>query len=155
MTHAAGLTSGGGVQAAILAETGAPAPEGCTREQLLRMLHAARDPRSRGRHAGREAGKVRPQNITASPSSSEWDKYENYYRMQLQLPPQELDTFFETMRSPLPVTFRLAAPCAGRCSCLVLRALDATHTHACMHMCACTHVRTCVPDASNRCVLCT
>ena len=30
--------------------------------------------------------------------------------MQLPLPPQELDLFLETMKTPLPVTFRLAMP---------------------------------------------
>ncbi len=127
-----------GVQAAILAETGAHAPGGFTREQLLRMLHAARDPRSIGRQAGRETSSLGSQAgrepSSASPSSSAWDKFEHYYRMQLPLPPQELHAFFETMRSPLPVTFRLATPCADRCGRLMLPALDATHRHAYIHM---------------------
>ena len=130
-------------QAAILAETGAPAQGGFTREQLLRMLHAARDPRSRVRQAGREPSEARPQHATASPYSSAWDKFEQYYRMQLPLPPQELDVFFETMRSPLPVTFRLATPCADRCGRLVLRASDAAHRHTCMHMRACMLLLSC------------
>ena len=128
MLHAAELTCGG-MQYAILAETGAPAPEGSTREQLLRTLHTARDPRSKGRQAGRDlqASGARPQNApTASPCSSAWDKFEAYYRMQLPLPPQELDVLFETMRTPLPVTFRLPLPCADRCAswggCMVSRA---------------------------------
>ena len=107
-------------QAAILRETGADAPDNASRQQLLQVLHSARDPRKKSRRdrvgeegENRDGGQNRVGTERSTKGNIAWKNFETYYRTQLPLPPHELDLFFKSLRTPLPVTFRLVLPSSG------------------------------------------
>jgi len=102
------------MQAAILQETSREPPDGSTRNELVKILHTARDPRNRIRTKVRGPGGTSQVDRSKENKTSEaWQKFESYYRMQLPLPAHELDALFETMQTALPVTFRLVTPSGG------------------------------------------
>lgn len=107
-------------QAAILRETGADAPDNASRQQLLEILHSARDPRKKSRRdrvgeegENRDGGQNRVGTERSTKGNIAWKNFETYYRTQLPLPPHELDLFLKCLRTPLPVTFRLVLPSGG------------------------------------------
>ena len=105
---------------AIQASTGQAAPSSSTRKQLLRTLQAARNPRNKttggsGVSAPGASSKAKENRYlfcSRTRKRTDWEKFQDYYSMQLPLPPHEMDLFFKTMLTPLPVTFRLVSSSA-------------------------------------------
>jgi hypothetical protein len=90
------------------------------------MLHSCRDPRNPARRGKSALNEKSPDSKPDRSSKSEqgkgskaWERFQSYYREQLRLPDEELEVFFRTMQTPLPVTFRLVLPTGA--SSLVIR----------------------------------
>ena len=86
----------------------------------LQILHSARDPRKKFRRdrvgeegENRDGGQNSVGTERSTKGNIAWKNFETYYRTQLPLPPHELDLFFKSLRTPLPVTFRLVLPSSG------------------------------------------
>lgn len=104
-------------------ETGSAANEMLGREELRRILNSWRDPRNSA-HRKREKIALREKPYQKNKSEPEkgsprWEHFKSYYREQLRLPDEELDLFFRTMQTPLPVAFRLVLP-TGVCGLVML-----------------------------------
>ena len=90
------------------------------------MLHTWRDPRNPARRRKSVLNEKSHNNksdqsskIEQGKGSKAWERFQSYYREQLCLPDEELDVFFRTMQTPLPVTFRLVLP-TGASSLVIL-----------------------------------
>jgi hypothetical protein len=70
---------------------------------------------------GKRAGKFKPQVHGQKKVKNEWSSsttipqdnplFRAYYELQLQLPPQEFELFWATMKEKLPVVFRINPNC--------------------------------------------